>query len=111
MFSRGDAQLFFRKYNLTVCCTCCILQQRSTLASHVITVLLHTRKVVFLTSMRSCAFSLDVQYSIGSFIYFLTLCVRPAEDHARLRIFAGSPDLSLQAYAISSKCYDMDKVN
>ena len=65
---------------------------------HEIMVLFVLRKLILQTRMHSHPVWLDVWF----FVYFHTSCVRSAKALARLREFAGSPELSLIAYVIST---------
>ena len=71
--------------------------------AHEIMVLFVLRKFILQTRMRSHPVWLDVWFLIGPFVYFNTLCVRIAKALARLRGWAGSPEPSLVADAISTK--------
>ena len=60
------------------------------------------RKLILQTRMRSRPVGLDVWFLVGPFVYFHTSCVRKANDLARLRECAGSPEPSVVAYVIST---------
>ena len=65
-------------------------------------VLFVLRKLILKTRVRSHPVGLDVSFLVEPFIYLRTSCVRTAKALARLRGCAGSPELSLVAYVIST---------
>ena len=71
---------------------------------HEIMVLFVLRKLILQTCMPSHPWpmGLDVWYSVWSFVYIHTSCVRKTNALARLRGCAGSPEPSLVAYVIST---------
>ena len=71
--------------------------------AHEIMALIALLKLNLQTRMRSHPVGLDVWFSLRPFIYCHTLCVRTA----RLCGCAGSPELSLVAYAISTIIYEL----
>ena len=69
---------------------------------HTIMALFVLRKLILQTRMPSYPVGLDVWLLVWHFVYFHTSCVRTAKGLARLRGCAGSPELSLVAYVIST---------
>ena len=69
---------------------------------HEIMALFVLRKLLLQTRMCNHPVGLDVWFFIGHFVYFHTSCVRTVKALARLRRWAGSPEPSLVAYAIST---------
>ena len=65
-------------------------------------VLFVLRKLIFQTCMHSHPVGLDVWFLVGPFVYFYTSCVQTAKALARLRRCAGSPELLLVAYVVST---------
>ena len=72
------------------CCTTTTFE-----SCHAIMVLFVLRKLILQSRMRSHPVGLDVWILLEHFVYFQTLCVRPAQALARLRGYAGSPEPSL----------------
>ena len=69
---------------------------------HEIMALFVLRKLILQTRMRSHPVELDVCFLVGPFVYFHTLSVRTAKALMRPCGCAGSPELSLVAYMIST---------
>ena len=70
--------------------------------AHEIVALIALRKLNLQTRMPSHPMGLHVWFSVRSFIYFYSLCVRSVKALARLRICAVSPEPLPFAYAIST---------
>ena len=70
--------------------------------AHEIMALFVLHKLILQTHMPSHPVGLDVWFLVRPFVYFHTSCVRTAKALARLRRCAGSPQLSLVAYVIST---------
>ena len=71
--------------------------------SYEIMVLFVLRKLILQTRMHNHSVGLDAWFLAGPFVYFHTKCVRTAKAVVRLCGCAGSPELSLVAYVISTK--------
>ena len=65
-------------------------------------VLFVLHKLILQTHVHSNPVGLDIWFLVGPFVYFDTSCVRTAKTLVRLCGWAGSPELSLVAYVIST---------